>query len=220
VLDLVDAALRSGHPAEARRHADAVREAGVGALSSRLALVSAGASAMTTRGPDADALFEAAVAVPDAERWPFDLARVRLAHGEHLRGRRAPARATAPLLAALDTFRLLGARPWAARAAAALRAGGVLVPGAPPPDVSSLSELETGIVRMAAEGLTNRQIGARLHLSHRTVGAHLYRVFPRLGVTSRSALPAALAAGDRADPAGQSPGRSTRVTSGRPTSTR
>jgi DNA-binding NarL/FixJ family response regulator len=41
---------------------------------------------------------------------------------------------------------------------------------------------------MAAEGLTNREIGQRLYLSHRTVGSHLYRIFPKLGVTSRNQL--------------------------------
>ena len=41
---------------------------------------------------------------------------------------------------------------------------------------------------MAAEGLTNREIGQKLYLSHRTVSSHLYRIFPKLGVTSRSEL--------------------------------
>jgi DNA-binding CsgD family transcriptional regulator len=51
------------------------------------------------------------------------------------------------------------------------------------------------IAAMAAEGLSNREIGQRLYLSHRTVGSHLYRAFPKLGVTSRSQLVAALAKG-------------------------
>jgi DNA-binding NarL/FixJ family response regulator len=45
---------------------------------------------------------------------------------------------------------------------------------------------------MAADGLSNREIGERLYLSHRTVGSHLYRMFPKLGVTSRSQLRSAL----------------------------
>jgi DNA-binding NarL/FixJ family response regulator len=45
---------------------------------------------------------------------------------------------------------------------------------------------------MAAEGLTNREIGQRLYLSHRTISSHLHRIFPKLGVTSRSELRAAL----------------------------
>ena len=47
---------------------------------------------------------------------------------------------------------------------------------------------------MAADGLTNRQIGQQLFLSHRTVGSHLYHLFPKLGVTSRNQLGEALAA--------------------------
>ena len=46
---------------------------------------------------------------------------------------------------------------------------------------------------MAAEGMTNREIAQRLYLSHRTIATHLYRVFPKLGITSRSELAAALA---------------------------
>jgi DNA-binding NarL/FixJ family response regulator len=48
------------------------------------------------------------------------------------------------------------------------------------------------IAQLAAEGLSNRDIGERLYLSHRTVGSHLYRLFPKLGVTSRAQLRNAL----------------------------
>jgi DNA-binding CsgD family transcriptional regulator len=51
-----------------------------------------------------------------------------------------------------------------------------------------LSPQELQIARMAAEGLTNREIGERLYLSHRTIGSHLYRIFPKLGITSRAQL--------------------------------
>jgi DNA-binding NarL/FixJ family response regulator len=48
------------------------------------------------------------------------------------------------------------------------------------------------IARLAIEGLSNREIGERLYLSHRTVGSHLYRLFPKLGITSRMQLRDAL----------------------------
>ena len=51
-----------------------------------------------------------------------------------------------------------------------------------------LSPQELEIARLAAEGLSNREIGQRLFLSHRTVGSHLYRIFPKLGITSRRHL--------------------------------
>ena len=51
-------------------------------------------------------------------------------------------------------------------------------------------ELQIG--RLAAEGLSNREIGQQLYLSHRIVGYHLHRIFPKLGITSRSQLHAAV----------------------------
>ena len=52
---------------------------------------------------------------------------------------------------------------------------------------------ELQIARMAADGKSSREIGQQLYISHRTVSAHLYRIFPKLGITSRSQLHAALA---------------------------
>ena len=56
-----------------------------------------------------------------------------------------------------------------------------------------LSPQELQIAQLAAEGLSNREIGQRLYLSHRTIGSHLYRIFPKLGITSRAQLGSALA---------------------------
>jgi DNA-binding CsgD family transcriptional regulator len=57
-----------------------------------------------------------------------------------------------------------------------------------------LSAQELQIATLAAQGLTNRQIAERLFLSHRTVGSHLYRIYPRLGIASRAEIAAALEA--------------------------
>ena len=61
-----------------------------------------------------------------------------------------------------------------------------------------LTAQELQIAQLAADGLSNREIGQRLFLSHRTVSTHLYRVFPKLGITSRAELNAALAPVDGA----------------------
>jgi DNA-binding NarL/FixJ family response regulator len=58
-----------------------------------------------------------------------------------------------------------------------------------------LTAQELQIAQLAATGLSNREIGQRLYLSHRTISTHLYRVFPRLGITSRAELSTALASG-------------------------
>ena len=55
-----------------------------------------------------------------------------------------------------------------------------------------LTPQELQIARMAAEGLSNREIGQQLYISYKTVGYHLNRMFPKLGITSRSQLHAAI----------------------------
>jgi DNA-binding NarL/FixJ family response regulator len=193
-LDLVDAAVRTNRHAEAVAHADVMRRAALAALSPRLALVSLGCAAIASAGGNDIELFEQALAIPGAGRWPFDVARVQLAYGERLRRARAIAPARKQLGAALETFQRLGARTWAARASNELRATGAPRLGGNDFEPGPLTAQEREIAQLAATGLTNKQIGEKLFLSHRTVGTHLYRVFPKLGITSRAALRDALAA--------------------------
>ena len=83
------------------------------------------------------------------------------------------------------------------RAAGELRAAGLPVSHPDRPSAPSLTPQELEIAALAASGLTNKQIAGRLYLSHRTVSARLYQLFPKLGVTSRAALRDALAAARR-----------------------
>jgi DNA-binding CsgD family transcriptional regulator len=193
ILDLVEAAARTGRTAEAAAHAAAVSRSRAPDISGRLALLANAAEGLVADRDGAGACFERALQVPDAERWPFDLARVRLLYGEHLRRVRVYGQARIHLGAALDAFQLLGAEPWVRRAAGELRVTGVQ-PGRRARYSEKLTTQEREIARLAATGMTNRQIAERLFLSDRTVGAHLYRVFPKLGITSRAALRDALAA--------------------------
>ena len=55
-----------------------------------------------------------------------------------------------------------------------------------------LTAQQEQVARLAADGLSNREIGERLYLSPRTVGSHLYRLFPKLGIANRSQLSAVL----------------------------
>jgi DNA-binding NarL/FixJ family response regulator len=192
ILDLVEAAVHTGRHAEAGAHVAAVAEADVAAMSPRLALVTFGSAAIAAPiGQDAE-LFEKALAVPDCHRWPFDLARVQLAYGERLRRAKARSVARTHLAAARDTFQRLGALPWMARAEGELRATGLSIGQTQAFGAASLTPQQLEIARLAAAGLTNKEIGERLFLSHRTVGTHLYQLFPKLGITSRAALSAAL----------------------------
>jgi len=77
---------------------------------------------------------------------------------------------------------------WAGRARRELRAAGATVRTAAADVAAVLSPQELQIARMAANGLSNREIAQQLYLSHRTIGSALYRVFPKLGVTGRGEL--------------------------------
>ena len=125
--------------------------------------------------------------------WPFLHARTHLAYGMWLRRRRHMAESRAPLRAARDAFEALGTAPWNQRARQELRASGEQSRRRTADARDELSAQELQIAHMAADGLTNREIGTRLFLSHRTVSSHLYRIFPKLGITSRSELANAIA---------------------------
>ncbi|WP_327139718.1 helix-turn-helix transcriptional regulator [Nocardia sp. NBC_01327] len=191
ILELVEAAVRAGRGEDALGHVTAILDAEVAAISPRLALVTAGAQAMVATPEHYRDLFDRALAISDADRWPFQQARIQLAYGERLRRAKATTEARRQLAAALDTFDRLHAVPWSNRAGTELRATGQ--PAASPPATTDvLTPQQREIALLAASGLTNKQIGERLYLSPRTVGTHLYQVFPKLGVTSRAALRDAL----------------------------
>ncbi|MDL5159767.1 ATP-binding protein [Actinomycetospora termitidis] len=124
--------------------------------------------------------------------YPWHHARLQLAHGSWLRRQRRTAESRAPLRAARAHFDASGIHTWARRADRELRATGERGwrPATRPRE--RLSPQEAQIAELAARGLSNREIGQRLFLSHRTVGSHLYRVFPKLGITGRGQLAAAL----------------------------
>jgi DNA-binding CsgD family transcriptional regulator len=60
-----------------------------------------------------------------------------------------------------------------------------------------LTPQELQIAQLAARGMSNREIGEQLFLSHRTVGSHLYHLFPKLGITTRAQLSEALRSAGR-----------------------
>ena len=188
--------------AEAARHIDRVEaarlrvaqvEADVGDRPGTwIALGLRHARALVADPPEAGDRFDEALA-SDLTRWPFQRARMQLAYGQWLRRQRRVAESRAVLRAARDTFDALGCRPWGERARRELRASGERSRARVPEARDQLTAQELQIAQLAAQGLSNREIGEQLFLSHRTIGTHLYRVFPKLGVTSRAELNAALA---------------------------
>ncbi|WP_143650110.1 LuxR C-terminal-related transcriptional regulator, partial [Streptomyces tricolor] len=148
--------------------------------------------AMTATDPtEGDHHFRQAETHPAAASFPYELARIRLAHGIRLRQTQGRKAARLTLTLATETFERLGAPTWAERSRAELRAAGAS-PLTASAHLATLTWQERRIADLAASGLTNKEIGARMHLSPRTVSSHLYRVFPKLGITSRAALRDAL----------------------------
>lgn len=126
-------------------------------------------------------------------KWPFEYARLQMAFGAWLRRQRRITESRPYLRAARDAFGALGVDPWAGKARVELRASRERIAEPSKAPRQPLSSQELQIAQMAASGLSNREIADRLFLSHRTVGAHLYRVYPKLGIASRSELARALA---------------------------
>ena len=115
-----------------------------------------------------------------------------LSLGEDLRRARAITQARVHLSAALEVFLAVDASAWAERAALELRATAPTRHRGGYATGPSLTAQEYEIASLAAAGLTNKQIGRRLYLSPRTVSNHLYRLFPKLGISRRAELRDAL----------------------------
>lgn len=140
---------------------------------------------------EAESLFTQALATMPTTR-AFTYARIRLLYGESLRRARHRRAALEQLRLAHSAFERFGARAWAERAAREIvMAGDRTIAAAAPPDADTaalLTAQELQVARLAATGLTNREIAARLLISPRTVGHHLSRIFAKLGLAGREDL--------------------------------
>jgi DNA-binding CsgD family transcriptional regulator len=189
--DLAEAAAHSGHRDAARAVLEELEPLAAQTPSSWFQAGMRHARPLLADDQDAERLFQAGLDA-DLTRWPVLRPRLQLAYGAWLRRRRRVAESRAPLRAAREAFDALGAIPWGERARQELRASGEASHRHTPPAWDRLSPQELQIAQLAADGLSNREIGQQLYLSHRTVSSYLYRVFPKLGISSRSQLGAVL----------------------------
>ena len=152
--------------------------------------------ALLSEGADADGLYREAIERLERTLLRPELARAHLLYGEWLRraGRRTEARQQ--LRTAYDLFRRFGAEAFADRALRELETTGETLGRRSVSTRNDLTPQETQVARLAASGLTNPEIGARLFLSPHTVDWHLRKVFTKLGVTSRRQLSDLLPPGD------------------------
>jgi DNA-binding CsgD family transcriptional regulator len=189
--DFIEAAAQSGHLTEARRVMAAMEVLAADTPSPRFQLAMARARPWVADDAEVDRLYSAAI-VADLAGWPFIRGRIHLAYGEWLRRHRRVVDARDQLRIAREVFDAYGAVLWGDRARGELRAAGEASRQRAPDAFDQLTPQELQIARLAAKGLSNREIGEQLYLSHRTIGFHLYHVFPKLGVTSRAELAGAL----------------------------
>jgi ATP/maltotriose-dependent transcriptional regulator MalT len=148
------------------------------------------ATAVLASDDATEQLFLAALA-SGAAASPWQRARLQLAYGRWLRRQQRVTHSRGPLRSALATLQALGAERWAAEARDELTATGEPADAAPPSPL--LSAQESKIAHLAARGLSNREIGQQLYLSPRTVSSHLYRIFPKLDISTRGQIAARLA---------------------------
>ncbi len=185
--DLAEAARHSGNTDQARMILQGLESRAKTSSNPWLHVGLVYARPLLAEDADAERHFRAGLGT-DLSRWPLYRGRLLLEYGTWLRRRRRAAESRVPLRTAREAFDALGAVRWAERARRELRASGEASQDRESDVWATLSPQELQIAQLAAQGLSNREIGQRLFLSHRTIGSHLYRIFPKLGIASRSHL--------------------------------
>jgi DNA-binding CsgD family transcriptional regulator/tetratricopeptide (TPR) repeat protein len=190
--ELVEGAARSGDMALAR---DALRrlDEAVGSCKTEWARgTHARARALVTKGDTADELYREAIDRLSRTRLRPELARAHLLYGEWLRGEDRRSDARKHLRVAHEEFSSIGMEAFAERARRELRGIGEIVGKRAARTRDDLTPQEGQIARLAHDGRSNSEIGARMFLSQRTVEWHLHNVFTKLGIRSRRELASVL----------------------------
>jgi len=193
LVELVEAAARCEEMEVARRALERIKERNSVIATDWGLGMEARSRALVSTGGTAEGLYREAVDRLSRTQLRPDLARAHLLYGEWLRraGRRADARGQ--LRTAHDMLAAIGMEGFAERARRELIATGETVRKRTVDTVTVLTSQEASIARLARDGLTNSEIGARLFLSARTVEWHLRKIFTKLGIGSRRELHATLA---------------------------
>lgn len=199
--DLIESYARAGRPAEAEALLEQFEEAA--RLTRRRGAEAIAARCRGILAPDERIreAFEEALALHEGVDMPFERARTALAFGERLRRARRRADARIQLREALDGFERLGAVDWAVAASRELEVTGETARARSGPRTDELTPQELQVALIVAGGATNREAGARLFLSAKTIEAHLGRIYRKLGVRSRTELAARMSEGGFTSPA-------------------
>lgn len=197
LFELVEAGVRQGSRGEAERALGVLTERALASGTDLGLGIAAQSRALLRDGTEAESSYREAIERLGRTRMRIYLARAHLVYGEWLRRENRRVDARDQLRRAHEMFDSFGARAFAERARRELAATGETVRTRAPEAADVLTAQESQIARLAAEGGTNPEIGARLFLSPRTVEYHLGKVFSKLGVGSRRDLRGALATARR-----------------------
>jgi DNA-binding CsgD family transcriptional regulator len=187
-LELIEAAARSGVPERAAVAFDQLLDSTRASGTEWARGVDSLARALLSDGETAEPLYREALDHLRHTRVRLTLARAHLLYGEWLRRERQRTDARVQLRTAFEMFITIGAEGFAERARRELLATGETVRKRAVETSFELTAQEAQVTRLAREGLSNADIGARLFISPRTVQYHLRKVFAKFGISSRTQL--------------------------------
>ena len=192
LAELIEAAVRAGTPERASNaHERLLRMTRASGTEWALG-IAARCSALMAEDEDAERLYVEAVERLGRTRLRVELARAHLLYGEWLRRESRRTDAREQLRTAYTMLTDMGLAAFAERAERELRATGERVRKRSVETRGELTPQEAQVARLARDGLSNPEIGARLFISPHTVHYHLSKVFTKLGITSRNQLARAL----------------------------
>jgi len=186
--ELVEAAVRCEERAVAERALERLTESTRASCTERALGIEARSHALLSEADAAESLYREAIDRLGRSRVRVDLARAHLLYGEWLRREHRRLDARQQLRTAFEMFNAMGIEAFAGRAERELLATGERVRKRSLEARGELTAQEAQVARLARDGLSNAEIGARLFISQHTVAYHLRKVFSKLGVTSRNQL--------------------------------
>jgi DNA-binding CsgD family transcriptional regulator len=188
LVELIEAAMRCGRTDTATEAYEQLTEMADSSRTDWVLGAQARSRALLSEGDAADSLYREAIGRLERTRVRVDLARAHLVYGEWLRRERRRVDAREHLRVAHEMLAPMGVEAFAARAERELLATGEQVRKRRPASRDDLTAQEAQIARLARDGLSNPEIGARLFVSPRTVEYHLRKVFAKLNIRSRTEL--------------------------------
>jgi DNA-binding CsgD family transcriptional regulator len=188
LTELIEASVRTGRPEHARKAFALVEETTSAAGTDWALGIEARMRALISEDDEAEEHYEEAIERLRRTTIRVQLARTHLLYGEWLRRRRRRRDAREQLRTAHEFFKDFEMAGFAERARLELEATGESAGRRSVDTVGELTPQENQVARLAAEGVTNREIATRLFISTSTVEYHLRKTFRKLDVTSRTQL--------------------------------